>query len=114
MLRQAGLSDGPNTLYANDHSRYKRDRNEKARQTELYRTFGIKLVKKWPAEPPTMHRHADAGLVPVQHTHKPFWEWHGCRRDTARCFGTILNDVPSYLVSNHWTPPCCTFLCLGA
>ena len=27
-------------------------------------------------------------------------------------FGTILNDVPSYLVSNHWTPPCCMFICL--
>lgn len=34
-------------------------------------------------------------------------EWYGCRRDTPRCFGVVINNVPSYLYEKKWTPPCC-------
>lgn len=34
-------------------------------------------------------------------------EWYGCRRDSARCFGTVVSDTPSYLLEGKWTPPCC-------
>ncbi|NXY14288.1 FKRP protein, partial [Atrichornis clamosus] len=33
--------------------------------------------------------------------------WHGCGKDTPRCFGTIHAGTPQYLVSGRWTPPCC-------
>ncbi|KAG8042346.1 hypothetical protein G9C98_004980 [Cotesia typhae] len=34
-------------------------------------------------------------------------DWYGCSRDTPRCFGSIVNGVPSYLYQNRFTPPCC-------
>ncbi|XP_026283008.1 ribitol 5-phosphate transferase FKRP [Frankliniella occidentalis] len=34
-------------------------------------------------------------------------EWYGCTRDSARCFGTVVGDTPSYLLEGKWTPPCC-------
>lgn len=34
-------------------------------------------------------------------------EWYGCNRDTPRCFGTVLESMPSYLYAGKWTPPCC-------
>ncbi|KFU83344.1 Fukutin-related protein, partial [Chaetura pelagica] len=33
--------------------------------------------------------------------------WHGCRKDTPRCFGSIRERTPSYLHLGRWTPPCC-------
>lgn len=33
--------------------------------------------------------------------------WHGCDKDTPRCFGTVHSETPEYLVSGRWTPPCC-------
>ncbi|NXU37316.1 FKRP protein, partial [Drymodes brunneopygia] len=33
--------------------------------------------------------------------------WHGCSKDTPRCFGTVRSQTPEYLVSGRWTPPCC-------
>ncbi|NXK70965.1 FKRP protein, partial [Sylvietta virens] len=33
--------------------------------------------------------------------------WHGCTRDTPRCFGTIRAQTPQYLLEGRWTPPCC-------
>ncbi|KAM4751847.1 ribitol 5-phosphate transferase FKRP [Cyanocitta cristata] len=33
--------------------------------------------------------------------------WHGCAKDTPRCFGTIHAQTPQYLVAGRWTPPCC-------
>ncbi|NXA75154.1 FKRP protein, partial [Thryothorus ludovicianus] len=33
--------------------------------------------------------------------------WHGCAKDTPRCFGTVLAQTPRYLLSGRWTPPCC-------
>ncbi|XP_043803797.1 fukutin-related protein isoform X2 [Apis laboriosa] len=34
-------------------------------------------------------------------------EWYGCSRDSIRCFGSVINGVPSYLYQNRYTPPCC-------
>ncbi|XP_066595062.1 ribitol 5-phosphate transferase FKRP [Prorops nasuta] len=34
-------------------------------------------------------------------------EWYGCSRDTARCFGSVINGIPSYLYLKRYTPPCC-------
>lgn len=34
-------------------------------------------------------------------------EWYGCNKDTQRCFGTVLDSMPSYLYEKKWTPPCC-------
>ncbi|NXX23180.1 FKRP protein, partial [Podargus strigoides] len=33
--------------------------------------------------------------------------WHGCGKDTARCFGTVYSRTPQYLAAGRWTPPCC-------
>ncbi|KAM7004071.1 ribitol 5-phosphate transferase FKRP [Passerculus sandwichensis] len=33
--------------------------------------------------------------------------WHGCGKDTARCFGTVRGQTPEYLLAGRWTPPCC-------
>ena len=30
----------------------------------------------------------------------------GCTKNTPRCFPTVL-DVPYFLYSDRWTPPCC-------
>lgn len=34
-------------------------------------------------------------------------EWYGCSKETARCFGLVLDSTPSYLYEQKWTPPCC-------
>lgn len=34
-------------------------------------------------------------------------EWYGCTRNTSRCFGTVVDSLPEYLLSERWTPPCC-------
>lgn len=36
-------------------------------------------------------------------------EWYGCNRDTPRCFGTVVDSMPSYLYIGKWTPPCCLY-----
>ena len=33
--------------------------------------------------------------------------WHGCTRDTPRCFPSLVDDTPDYLHRGRWTPPCC-------
>ncbi|XP_030826084.1 fukutin-related protein [Camarhynchus parvulus] len=33
--------------------------------------------------------------------------WHGCAKDTPRCFGTVRWQTPEYLLAGRWTPPCC-------
>ncbi|NXD32638.1 FKRP protein, partial [Spelaeornis formosus] len=33
--------------------------------------------------------------------------WHGCAKDTPRCFGTVRAQTPEYLLAGRWTPPCC-------
>ncbi|NXW78757.1 FKRP protein, partial [Hirundo rustica] len=33
--------------------------------------------------------------------------WHGCTKETPRCFGTVRAQTPEYLLTGRWTPPCC-------
>ncbi|XP_039585483.1 fukutin-related protein [Passer montanus] len=33
--------------------------------------------------------------------------WHGCAKETPRCFGTVRWQTPEYLLAGRWTPPCC-------
>lgn len=55
------------------------------REREMFERFGIKKVTR------------ASGSV----------EWYGCSRDTVRCFGSVVNGIPSYLYQNRYTPPCC-------
>lgn len=34
-------------------------------------------------------------------------EWYGCNKNSNRCFGTVINNMPEYLFQGRWTPPCC-------
>ena len=33
--------------------------------------------------------------------------YYGCTKNTERCFGTVINNVPDFIVRGRWTPPCC-------
>ena len=69
----------------NVHLKWKRKVTEFERIKALYKDFGVRLIKK------------------LEGTE----EWYGCKKTTSRCFGTIVNDMPDYLYSGRWTPPCC-------
>ena len=73
------------TLYEDPHKHWKHKFRTTERVKELYRKFGIKLVQN-----------ADGTQ-----------EYHGCSRETPRCFGTVVNDMPEFLYQHRWTPPCC-------
>ena len=73
------------TLYEDPHKHWKHRFRTTERVKELYRKFGIKLVQN-----------ADGTQ-----------EYHGCSRETPRCFGTVVNDMPEFLYQHRWTPPCC-------
>ncbi|KAL6080794.1 hypothetical protein STEG23_031730 [Scotinomys teguina] len=70
---------------ATAHARWKADREWRSRRAALLRTLGIRLVS-W-----------EGGRL----------EWFGCSKESARCFGTVAGDTPSYLYEGRWTPPCC-------
>ncbi|XP_041360709.1 fukutin-related protein-like [Gigantopelta aegis] len=72
-------------LYSEPHHRWKHKHNTKLRLMNMYKKLGIKLVQ-----------HSDGRK-----------EWHGCTKETPRCFGTVENDMPEYLYQGRWTPPCC-------
>ncbi|CAB0008867.1 unnamed protein product, partial [Nesidiocoris tenuis] len=72
-------------LFASPHHQWKVQRLEKERTQAMYRQLGVKKVIR------------EGGGV----------EWYGCRRDTNRCFPTVVDDTPSYLWLGKWTPPCC-------
>ena len=55
------------------------------RTSELYKQLGIKLVDH----------------------HSGHKEWYGCTKETQRCFDTVYNDMPEFIVQGKWTPPCC-------
>ncbi|NXY12625.1 FKRP protein, partial [Pteruthius melanotis] len=59
--------------------------SQEKQRRELLERFGIKLE----VLPDGRHR------------------WHGCDKDTPRCFPTIHAQTPQYLLGGRWTPPCC-------
>eukprot|EP00052_Salpingoeca_macrocollata_P015717 m.125503 g.125503 ORF g.125503 m.125503 type:complete len:529 (+) comp19784_c0_seq3:67-1653(+) len=74
-------------LFSTPHNAEKSQRLLRERLKAMYQRFGIKLVRRA--------------------TTKGGDEWWGCSRNTARCFGTIVDDRPEYLQAGRWTPPCC-------
>ena len=72
-------------LFVDSHTSWKHRTQEQTRLRDTYRTLGVKLVQRT--------HHAD--------------EWFGCGRATARCFGSVVDDMPDYIHQQRWTPPCC-------
>nr|XP_023015688.1 fukutin-related protein-like isoform X2 [Leptinotarsa decemlineata] len=67
------------------HAQWKQKQADLARRKKLYNLYKIKQVVR------------ETGVT----------EWYGCTKDSVRCFGTVLDSMPSYLYENKWTPPCC-------
>ena len=84
LLHKVSFSQG-SPLFTNAHTQWKYENNIKTRTTEMYKRLGIKKVV------------LPSGQV----------EWFGCQKSTARCFGTVYDDMPEYLYQSRWTPPCC-------
>lgn len=72
-------------LFLDPHLRWKRNNIHAESLQTLYEKFGIKKVIQVSGET----------------------EWYGCTKHTPRCFGTVVDDTPSYLYVGRWTPPCC-------
>lgn len=72
-------------LFRSHHARWKRNQVDNERLKKLYQHFSIKRVM-W---------------------YNGTSEWYGCTRETPRCFGTVLESMPTYLFQGKWTPPCC-------
>lgn len=84
MLEGLSFHEGKSVIYSH-HSQWKHKQIENERLKNLYNFFKIKQVSR------------ETGLT----------EWYGCTKDSSRCFGTVLNNMPSYLYEERWTPPCC-------
>ena len=72
-------------LFSSAHNRWKAESARREAEAALMRGFGVKRVLR-----------ADGKE-----------EWHGCTKETPRCFGTVRHDTPDYLYAGRWTPPCC-------
>ncbi|XP_059168201.1 ribitol 5-phosphate transferase FKRP-like [Physella acuta] len=73
------------TLYLDPHNSWKHKRAETERLKSFYSSVGIKQE-----------------ILP-NHISR----YYGCDKNTPRCFGTVVNDMPAYLYEGRWTPPCC-------
>lgn len=84
--RQKALFYQSVELFKNDmHKKWKHEQKERKRMHEAFSIMGIKLV------------HYATGQD----------DWYGCGKETPRCFGTVVNDMPEFIYQNRWTPPCC-------
>ncbi|XP_011298948.1 fukutin-related protein [Fopius arisanus] len=72
-------------LFRSQQSQWKLQQLQQRRERSMFEKLGIKKVVR------------ATGSV----------DWYGCSRETQRCFGSIVNGVPSYLYQNRYTPPCC-------
>lgn len=72
-------------LFRSHHNQWKVQQLQRDRQKVMFQDLELKKVVR------------ETGLV----------EWFGCRRDTPRCFGSVIDDMPQYLWEGKWTPPCC-------
>ena len=84
LLWRDAFPRGP-ALFANPHNLWKFQNNMKKRTSDMYKRFGIKKV-----------------VNPTRTV-----DWYGCNKDTPRCFGTVVDDMPAYIYESKWTPPCC-------
>ncbi|XP_028411056.1 fukutin-related protein-like isoform X2 [Dendronephthya gigantea] len=71
-------------LFTDTHKRWKADQKKNERLLRMYKRFGIKLINENGVE-----------------------NWYGCNKQTARCFGTVIDDMPEYIYQGRLTPPCC-------
>lgn len=85
-MRNNVIHDG-RLVQRSHHSQRRHQQLEEAHQKLMYQTFSIKKV---------IQSNGDIN-------------WYGCNRDTPRCFGTVIDNMPSYLYLGKWTPPCCLF-----
>ena len=85
IARQRILSVHMTSLYESSHNKWKHQEAEQRRLRRSYEQLGFKLIK-----------HVDGRQ-----------EWYGCGKDTGRCFGTVIDDMPEYIHLGRWTPPCC-------
>ncbi|KAF7267291.1 hypothetical protein GWI33_019480 [Rhynchophorus ferrugineus] len=84
ILKANSLHEGKPVLRSH-HSQFKKKQSDQELLRKFYKIFKIKQVIK------------ENGMN----------EWYGCSKDTPRCFGTVLDSIPSYLYEKKWTPPCC-------
>ncbi|KAK2585477.1 hypothetical protein KPH14_010134 [Odynerus spinipes] len=84
ILKDHQFSDGK-PLYRNQQIQWKMEQLHKSREQLMFKQLGIKKVIRA----------------------STFIEWYGCSRETSRCFGSVINGIPSYLYQNRYTPPCC-------
>lgn len=73
-------------LFTDPHNKWKHKKQMGTRLRNLYKLLQIKKVVL-PGDGHTM--------------------WYGCTKETSRCFGTVINDMPDYIYNGKWTPPCC-------
>ena len=72
-------------LYTDPHSNWKRKKKEADYLRFFYKSVGLKQE-----------------ILPSGIT-----QFYGCDKQTPRCFGSVINDMPDYLYKGRWTPPCC-------
>jgi len=85
------------TFQLDSHLKWKRKLKEVARLKMAYNALGVKLVQ-W---------NTGNSLRNSSQRVSNSVKWYGCSKDSDRCFGTVLNDVPDYIHAGRWTPPCC-------
>uniref|UniRef100_A0A8C4NHW1 Ribitol-5-phosphate transferase n=1 Tax=Eptatretus burgeri TaxID=7764 RepID=A0A8C4NHW1_EPTBU len=85
LLPDVTFTMAPSVLNTVPHVRFKAEALHRERLRKMHQKLGIHLVN---------------GADGREH-------WYGCSKMTARCFGTVLDDMPSYLYAGRWTPPCC-------
>lgn len=84
-ITKSGRFDVLSQLYEEPHSHWKHKQAETKRLRTFYGKIGIKQ----------------------ETLASGFSNFYGCSKDTSRCFGTVINDMPEYLYLGRWTPPCC-------
>ncbi|XP_050713554.1 ribitol 5-phosphate transferase FKRP-like [Eriocheir sinensis] len=82
---RGGLLGEGRQLLATEHLRWKAAAAEEERRVALFKAVGLKKVV------------GPGGDV----------RWYGCSRTSPRCFPTVVQDTPDYLLRGRWTPPCC-------
>ncbi|KYM96978.1 Fukutin-related protein [Cyphomyrmex costatus] len=84
ILKKYQFNEGK-PLYRNQQAQSKVQQLYRTRERLMFEKLGIKKLTR------------ASGFV----------EWYGCSRETPRCFGSVINGVPSYLYQHRYTPPCC-------
>ncbi|XP_072390310.1 ribitol 5-phosphate transferase FKRP [Diabrotica undecimpunctata] len=84
ILKDVSFHEGK-PLFRSHHAQWQQKQLEATRLKKLYNIFKIKKVIR------------ETGIT----------EWYGCTKETERCFGTVIDAMPSYLYERRWTPPCC-------